>query len=141
MESLIIHSTLTECDIDLGVESIALSHKGDEDLMICSFQDVIKLDGTIHSAIEYNPKRIDNWIYKEDYERLRGKSRHVAYVGGVVNGFTNNTLNEKQSESLKVYVKYMTLRHPGLEVLGYSNVSGYDSEGFNVNMFLKKNKI
>ena len=138
MKTLVIHSTLTEQDHDISGTSVAEMHMRDDDLKICSFQDVIKLDGTIESLIQYNPKRVDNWIYKEDYERLRNNSRHIAYVGGVVNGFTNNTICAKQEETLKIYVKYMKLRHPDLEVLGYSDVSGYESEGFNVSSFIKE---
>jgi len=140
MKNLVIHSTLTEEDFNISGESIAQSHVDDDDLKICSFQDVIKLDGTIESLVQYNPNRIDNWIYKEDYESLKNNSRHIGYVGGVVNGFTRNTISRAQKKSLGIYIKYMLLRFPDLNIVGYSKVSGYDSEGFNVSSFLKEIK-
>ena len=136
MKNLVIHSTLTEEDFNISGESIAQSHVDDDDLKICSFQDVIKLDGTIESLVQYNPNR----IYKEDYESLKNNSRHIGYVGGVVNGFTRGTISRAQKKSLGIYIKYMLLRFPDLNIVGYSKVSGYDSEGFNVSSFLKEIK-
>lgn len=138
MKNLIIHSTLTEENFNVSGSSIAQSHVDDDDLKICSFQDIIRLDGTIESLIQYNPNRIDNWIYKEDYESLKNNSRHIAYVGGVVNGFTRNTISRAQKKSLGIYLKYMLLRFPDLNIVGYSTVSGYDSEGFSVKSFMEE---
>jgi hypothetical protein len=140
MKYILIHSCLTSGGVAHSPEIIARFQNEDTDLEGCSLDDLITIDGQIHNMLPYKKEGPTNWIYKEEFEFLNDlKVRHVGYVGGVNDGgFISDTRSKEQKEAIDIYIKYMVRRFPDVIILGYDKVSGYDSQGFNVNILLKK---
>jgi len=104
------------------------------------YSDLIRLDGEL---VNIQPFNTDGYVdYNEMTWGVAGENshaRHVVYAGGVDEKLNpKDTRTEAQIKSLLVYLKYMVLRHPHIQIGGHNQFANKACPSFDVPSFLKK---
>jgi len=147
LERLVIHCTATERGRDVTSDEIRHWHtdpkpKGRGWSKI-GYSDMIHLDGTIENLTPYNSDDIvDDWEITYGASGFNATSRHVVYVGGLLNGKSWDTRTPQQSLTLKFYAKLFLLNHPGRDIVGHNKLNNKkDCPCFDVEAWRANNQI
>ena len=127
LEYIVIHCTATPEGREVTSEEINRWHtnpksKGGRGWSRVGYSELIHLDGTIETLIEYNDDDVvDSWEVSNGARGINSKSRHIVYAGGTdKNGKAKDTRTKAQKEALEMYVKAHTTLHPNWKVAGHN---------------------
>lgn len=135
LKYLVIHCTDTPAGREIFKADIEQWHIKENGWSKVGYSDLIHLDGSITSLIEFDQDdTVDNWEISNGARGFNGVSRHVCYAGG---SHGVDTRTQPQKYALEVYVKYMLLRHPNIKVVGHNQLSNKKCPSFNVAMWLR----
>jgi hypothetical protein len=136
LEYLIIHCTDTPAGREIYKKDIEQWHLKERGWSRVGYSDLIQLDGTIVSLIEFDQDdTVDPWEISNGAVGYNSISRHVVYAGGG-KGIDTRTL--AQRKALEVYVKYNLLRFPNIKVIGHNQVSTKKCPSFDVPNWLRE---
>ena len=132
LKYLVLHCTATPEGRHLTKDDIirmhtAPRHLGGRGWRRPGYSDMIYLDGRLVNLLPFDQNdQVCLWEISNGVRGLNGVSRHVVYVGGMDADYTKpqDTRTEGQKEALEIYVRYMLLRHPHLEILGHYQAPG-----------------
>ena len=132
LTNLVIHCTATPQGKEVTKSDIIHWHTdpkehGGRGWRRPGYSDMIYLDGSLVNIVPFNQdEQVDPWEITNGAKGINGISRHVVYVGGVDKGGKKpkDTRTEEQLSTLETYVKFMILRHPGIQVLGHNQAPG-----------------
>lgn len=138
LKYLIIHCTATPEGREVSSDEIRHWHLKEKGWKQVGYTDMIHIDGSLENLVPFDQdNEVDPWEITNGAAGLNGVSRHIVYVGGLdKNGKPKDTRTLWQKLAMEIYVKYMTLRHPNIIILGHNEVSGKDCPCFSVRDFL-----
>lgn len=143
LKYLIIHTTYTPECREVSKKDIEQWHLKENGWKQVGYSDMIHLDGRLENLVPFDQDdEVDKWEITNGAYGVNSVSRHVVYVGGRgKNGKLKDTRTPEQMDSLKIYVKYMVLRHPNIKVIGHNQVSKKSCPCFDVPTWLKTIKV
>jgi N-acetylmuramoyl-L-alanine amidase len=144
LEYLVIHCTATEHGREVTPQEIKNWHtlpkpKGNGWKKV-GYTDMIDLKGKLHNLHPFNSDEyVDPWEVTNGASGYNGVSRHIVYVGGLLNGKSADTRTKEQIEALMTYCKYMVLRYPDIKICGHGDFPNTNKTcpNFNVLEFLQ----
>ncbi len=105
------------------------------------YSDMIYIDGSLVNLTPFNyDQKVDPWEMTWGAKGMNAVARHMVYVGGRRIDYeaplddddnpgymAADTRNNAQLYTMEIYVKYMILRHPDIEVAGHYHFSALKS--------------
>jgi hypothetical protein len=144
LEYLIIHCTATPEGREVSKDDIIRWHtspksKGGRGWSQVGYSELIHLDGTIETLVNYNDDDIvDRWEITNGALGMNHKSRHIVYVGGCDSKMKpKDTRTEEQKEALEIYVKAHTTLHPDWKIAGHNHFASKACPSFDVEEWLE----
>ncbi len=144
---IVIHCTATPEGREVTKEDIirwhtSPKHKGGRGWRRPGYSDMIYLDGSLVNIIPFNQDDVvDPWEISNGARGINGVSRHVVYAGGLEKAGkkAKDTRTKEQLYTLEAYVRFMLLRHPGIQILGHNQAPGANKAcpSFDVPKWLK----
>ena len=145
LEYLIIHCTATQEGREITREWIEKVHLVGRGWSQVGYSELIHLDGTIETLVEYNDDDfVDRWEVTNGVRKMNSKSRHIVYAGGVtakrVNGKykAKDTRTQAQKDALEMYVKAHTTLQPQWKIAGHYHFATKACPSFDVEAWLKE---
>lgn len=136
LQLLVIHCTDTPANREVTKAVIEQWHINERGWSRVGYSDLIQLDGSIVNLIEFDQDdTVDPWEISNGARGFNAISRHVVYAGG---RHGVDTRTQAQKYALEVYVKYMLLRYPNLQVCGHNQLSKKYCPSFNVRKWLRE---
>jgi len=144
LEYLIIHCTATQEGREISREWIEQVHLVGRGWSQVGYSELIHLDGTIETLVEYNDDdNVDRWEVTNGARGMNYKSRHIVYAGGVtaerINGKfkPKDTRTDAQKKALEMYVKAHTTLHPNWKIAAHYHFAAKACPSFNVENWLE----
>jgi len=104
------------------------------------YSDMIHIDGTLENLTPFNQ---DDEV--QDDEKTWGcagknsVARHIVLVGGTdKKGNAKDTRTAAQIETLRIYLPYVTIRHPQVQICGHNQFASKACPSFDVPRFMRK---
>ena len=145
LEYLIIHCTATPEGMNISKEWIEQVHLVKNGWSQVGYSELIHLDGTIETLVEYNDDdMVDRWELTNGVRGKNSQSRHIVYSGGVtakrVNGKykAKDTRTQAQKDALEMYVKAHTTLQPQWQIAGHYHFAAKACPSFDVEEWLKE---
>lgn len=139
LKYLIIHCTATEEGREITGDDIRKWHIHDKGWSRVGYSDLIHLDGSLENLNVFDT---NNYITQHEVTNgakgFNCNSLHIVYSGGLKDGKPADTRTIGQQITLEIYIKYMILRHPSIEVLGHNQISSKDCPCFDVVKWLRQ---
>ena len=137
LEYLVIHCTATPEGREVTSEEINRWHtnpksKGGRGWSRVGYSELIHLDGSIETLVEYNDdNNVDNWEITNGARGINSKARHIVYAGGTdKNGKPKDTRTPEQREALEMYVKAHTTLQPQWKISRHNQFAAKDCPSF-----------
>lgn len=139
LKYLVIHCTATPEQRKVTSDDIRKWHLEERGWSRLGYSDMIHLDGTLENLTPFNlNNEVESWELTYGTKGINDVSRHVVYVGGLDSiGDAHDTRTIGQLFTLEIYVKYMILRHPLIEVAGHNQFSDKYCPSFDVPEWLR----
>lgn len=129
LKRLVIHCTATEAGREVTASEIRRWHTspvsaGGRGWKQVGYTDMIHLDGRVERLVDNNEDaRVDSWEVTNGAKGFNNTSRHIVYVGGMLNRRPADTRTPQQRETLRKYVAYFRLRFPQAEIVGHHDLN------------------
>lgn len=145
LKYLVIHCTATPEGRKVTRKDIEQWHLIERGWSRVGYSDMIHLDGGLENLVPFDQDdTVDHWEVTNGAKGFNGIARHVVYVGGSssnmepwMNAYPpKDTRTDQQLEALEIYVKYMVLRHPEIQVCGHNQLSNKACPSFDVPVWL-----
>ena len=144
LEYLIIHCTATPEDREVTSKEIYRWHtnpkdKGGRGWSQVGYSELIHLDGSIETLVEYNDDDVvDRWEVTNGARGMNYKSRHIVYAGGCDKNMNpKDTRTDAQKDALEMYVKAHTTLHPDWKIAAHYHFAAKACPSFNVEEWLE----
>jgi N-acetylmuramoyl-L-alanine amidase len=112
------------------------------------YNDLLLADGSLENLTPFNQDaEVDPWEIANGVAGFNGRSRHLAYVGGLREEVIDDhwepadTRTPNQLYHMEVYVRYMIMRHPHIQVGGHNQVAKRACPCFDVPEWLESINI
>ena len=144
LKYLVLHCTATPEGREVSSDEIRAWHtdpvsKGGSGWKQVGYTDIIHLDGRVERLVDNNEDHnVDPWEITNGAKGHNAVSRHVAYVGGCLKGYSYDTRTYLQRSVMECYVKKFHKQHPDVRIVGHNELNANkDCPSFNVQEWLK----
>lgn len=97
------------------------------------YSDLILLDGEVENLYPYNDNHIvEEWEITNGAFGYNSRTRHLAYVGGLLNGKPHDTRTKDQKYAMYIKINEALIAKPDLIILGHNQISGKNCPAFDV---------
>ena len=125
IEYLVIHCTATEAGRPVTRQDIERWHMAPPPVgrgwSRLGYSDMIHINGELENLTPFDTDAlIEQHEMTWGVKGINAISRHVVYVGGLLNGKPADTRTPEQKETLRDYVRFMIRRYPWIRVAGHN---------------------
>lgn len=100
---------------------------------------MIHLDGKVERLVRNNEDdQVDPWEITNGAKGYNAVSRHIVYVGGLLDGSPSDTRTDAQKAALRDYVLDFHRRMPDVRIIGHNEIAAKDCPCFDVQAWLKE---
>ena len=141
---LVIHCTATEAGREVSQDEIRAWHtdpvcKGGRGWAQVGYTDMIHQDGMVERLVRNNEDdQVDPWEITNGAKGYNTVSRHIVYVGGLLNGSPSDTRTDAQKAALMDYVLEFHRSHPDVRIIGHNEIAAKDCPCFDVQAWLRE---
>jgi len=143
LDKIVLHCTATPEGREVSRADIEKWHLKENKWSRLGYSDIIHLDGTLENLTDFNQNDIvENEEMTWGVKGQNSISRHIVYAGGLGRDmYPKDTRTLAQKQTMIIYLRFMILRHPNVQIAGHNQFANKACPSFDVRLWLTKNKF